>query len=154
MNSRLENIKKFANDKNKEVLEKKLTEQKKVDEYKKKIRELKTRISEIIEVGNACLENDIPLEGRRYGGDEGYDSHQFVTNAWSHLLGFVKEKGKPIEKVGIIGGGFCKYNLITDGDVINVDGETEYILKRFVDEFDEFEIEFYKYVDKTVGGGK
>ena len=42
-----------------------------------------------------------------------------------------------------------KHNLTTDGVNINVSGGVERVLKYFLDEFDEFETEFYKYVDKV-----
>ena len=120
------------------------------------IRLLKPRIDDLIATGTACLENDIPLQGNAYGGHEGYDTHQFITNGWSHLLGFVQNRDPqtrkmlPFTKLGIWGGGACNYNLETDGVTLNVSGDAIYILKRFVDEFDAFENAFYSYVDKVL----
>ena len=53
----------------------------------------------------------------------------------------------PFTKVGKIGGGACTWNLKTDGNEIIVDGEVERVLKMFLEQFNEFEEEFYKYVD-------
>lgn len=121
------------------------------------IRALKPRIDELLEVGNACLANGIPMEGKAFGGHEGYDTHQFITNGWSHLLGFVSDrelntrKQLPFTKLGIHGGGACYYNLETDGVTVDVSGkEANYVLSRFVKEFEKFENEFFKYVDKVI----
>ena len=140
--SRIDNIAKFAKKREEEQLEKETKSLRQIDEYKEKIKALKARIDELLAVGNACLEHGITLTGQAWGGHEGYDTNQFITNGWSHLLGFVSEKGLPFTKLGICGGGACNYDLKTDGITIN-------ILKRFVNEFDEFETEFYKYIDKV-----
>ena len=104
----------------------------------------------MLEVGNACLEHGISLTGSAWGGHEGYDTHQFISNSWSHLVGFIsEEKNKPFTKVGKIGGGACDWNLTTDGVSINVNGDVERVLKLFLDGFDAFEAEFYAYVDKV-----
>lgn len=152
---RIENIAKFAQTRNETQAHKEAAKVQRMEQYKQQIRSLKPRIAELLEVGNACLEHNIPLEGRRWGGHEGYDTHQFITNSWSHLLGFVwkYEKGtrrpQPFTKLGIMGGGACNFNLETDGETIDVSGgDILYVLKRFVDEFDRFEDEFYKYVDR------
>lgn len=152
--SRIDNIANFAQEREEDQVAKEIAALQRIENYKKQIVALKPRIDEIIEVGNACLKHDIPLTGSAWGGHEGYDTHQFMTNSWSHLLGFVDAwengKKKPITQLGIKGGGYCYYNLETDGITVNVSGsETEHVLKRFVEEFDEFESEFYKYVDKV-----
>ena len=151
--SRVDNIKNFANKREAELTREKERSLNKIEEYKAHIKTLKPRIDELLEVGNACLEHGIPLTGSRWGGHEGYDTHQFFTNSWSHLVGFVAEfkngKQNLLTKVGKAGGGACNFNLITDGETINVSGNVEYVLKAFVDDFDEFETEFYKYVDKV-----
>lgn len=154
MNNRISAIEKFAQKREEEKTAKEMELLRQHEEYKARIRALKSRIDELLEIGNACLTHNIPLEGERWGGHQGYDTHQFITNSWSHLLGFVSEydkttrKRKPFKNVGIYGGGACNFNLVTDGVTINLDGkDTLYVLKRFVDEFDTFESEFYKYID-------
>lgn len=147
--SRIDNIKKFAQKKAEEKIDKEMEVIRQIKECKEKIKSFKPRIDGLIEVGNACLEHGIKLTGKAWDSYEGYDTHQFFTNSWSHLLGFVYDKNE-INCLGIFGGGFCDYHLKTDGDFIEVEGRSVlYVLKRFVNEFDEFETEFYKYVDKV-----
>lgn len=154
--NRVDNITRFAQKKAEEKIAKENETMRQIEAYKEKIKSFKHRIDELIKVGNACLEHDISLEGRAFGGHEGYDTHQFITNGWSHLLGFVKvynretRKIMPFTRLGIEGGGACYFNLETDGEVVEVSGsETLYVLKKFIERFDEFETEFYKYVDKV-----
>ena len=153
--SRIDKIVKFAEQREIEEMEKRDASLRRIEEYKEKVRELKPRIDELLEVGNACLEHNIPLTGQRWGGHEGYDTHQFLSNSWSHLVGFISEydnetrKQLPFTKVGKIGGGACNYDLTTDGETINVSGNVEYVLKLFLDQFDTFETEFYAYVDRV-----
>ena len=148
--SRIDNIKNFANKKEMEEMKRKEDSLRRIEEYKAHIKTLKPRIDELLEVGNACLEYGISLTGSRWGGHEGYDTHQFISNGWSHLVGFVSDgKNKPFTKVGKIGGGACNWNLTTDGVNIDVTGSVESVLKYFIRDFDEFETEFYKYVDSV-----
>ena len=146
--NRVDNIKKFANKRDIEQTQKKEDTLNRIEEYKAHIKTLKPRIDELLEVGNACLVYGIELNGRSWGGHEGYDTHQFISNGWSHVTGFISEGNKlPFTKVGKIGGGACTWNLKTDGNEIIVDGEAERVLKMFLEQFNEFEEEFYKYVD-------
>lgn len=151
--SRIDNIANFAKKKEEEAVAKEIALKQRIEGYKEQIRALKPRIDELLKVGNACLEYGIPLTGQAWGGHEGYDTHQFITNGWSHVLGFVKtfdpstRKQLPFTKLGIEGGGACNYHLETDGVTIFVAKDEAYVLKRFVEEFDKFETEFYKYVD-------
>ena len=154
--SRVDNIAKFAQKKEMEKIakEKAITQQ--FEDYKAQIRAFKPRIDELLVVGNACLEHGIPLETQ--SSDQSYKTHQFVSNGWSHLNGFIKEYDQntrqplPFTKVGKIGGGWDDYTLKTDGVHIQISGsDALFALKRFVEGFDEFETEFYKYVDKVTG---
>lgn len=147
--SRIDKIVQFAQKREEDKLTKEQEKQRQIEDYKAKIKALKPRIDELLAVGNACLEHNIPIACRSWGGHEGYDTHHFTTNSWSHLLGFVLAgKNLPIYKLGICGGGACNYDLETDGVSIDVSGDVLYVLKRFVQEFDEFEEEFYKYIDE------
>ena len=149
--NRINNIKKFAQKKEEEKINNEMKIEKQIEEYKRNIRLLKPRIDELINVGNACRKYGIKLTGNTWGGHEGYDTHQFMTNSWSHLLGFVHNGNNDFNCLGIFGGGACNYNLKTDGNFIEVEGNVLYILKRFINEFNEFETEFYNYVDKVTG---
>lgn len=145
MNNRVEAIKKYKTNTEMEEIKKVTEKEIRIEEYKDVIRSLKPRIDELLEVGQACYDNGIELSGGRWGGHEGYDTHQFFTNGWSHLTGFY---GTDFKYVGKAGGGACNWDLKTNGDEIIVSGSEEYILKKFIEQFDEFETEFYKYVDK------
>lgn len=146
---RVANIKKYKEQQNRKEIEKEKISASNIKKYAKQIRALKPRIDEIIAVGNACKENDIPLSGSGRGGYEGYDTHQFISNGWSHVVGFIKDSHiQPFTKVGVVGGGFCDWNLETNGDEIIAEGDVETVLKIFLDGFDTFESEFYKYVDE------
>lgn len=147
--NRVDNIVKFAQKREEEQMEKEISIAKQIEEYKETIKSFKPRIDELLKVGSACKKHGIKLTGKAWGGHEGYDTHQFMTNSWSHLLGFVYNGDNDFNCLGIFGGGACDFNLKTDGDFIEVEGNVLYILKRFVDEFDVFETEFYKYVDKV-----
>lgn len=127
------------------------------------IKELEPRISELICVGNACLENNIPLTGEAFGCRQDYDTHQFFTNSWSHLVGFVgnpHDKSCQIEFLGINGGGACgKYDFRTDGEtVFSVNERNPFdvitppigVMQKFVKDFDTFESAFFSYVDQVI----
>ena len=128
-----------------------------------KIKALEPRISDLIATGNACLQSNIPLTGQAFGMRENYDTNQFFTNSWSHLVGFVgnpHSKSCHIEFLGITAGGACGvYDFRTDGvrvfsinenkpfDVITPNIE---YMEKFLNNFDVFESSFYAYVDKTI----
>lgn len=143
--------------------EKKLNDEKR--SFEEKILSYKDRMYAMIEVAEFALKNGIPLTGSAWGGHEGYDTHQFFSNSWSHCLGFVKNS-LGIFGIGIIAGGACgNVNLYFDGDEVygeiaqrnyktdkieyqQVDPPYNY-LKRCANEFDEFEREFYAYIEKV-----
>jgi hypothetical protein len=157
-NNRVNSIAEFAQRRESEKIAKEKALQQQIEDYISQIRKLKPRIDELITVGNACLQHGIELTGHAWGGHEGYDTHQFFTNCWSHLVGFIHNKDNTITHLGIYAGGACgKYDFFTDGvEVYDRHEETcqkvtpaIYHLKRFVEKFDEFEREFYAYVDKV-----
>lgn len=155
--SRIDNIAMFAQKRDAKQMEEDLAALNQIEEYKKRIRALKPRIDELIRVGNACLEHGIPLTGESWGCHQGYDTHQFISNGWSHLCGFIQRRDMntreilPFTQVGKVGGGACNYNLATDGETVEVTGDAAFVMNRFLEDFDEFETEFYKYVDKVTG---
>ena len=65
--NRIDNIKRFAEQKKQNEIDNTNLSLQRIEEYKTRIRELKPRIDELLAVGNACLENDIPLTGSRWG---------------------------------------------------------------------------------------
>lgn len=154
---RLNNIDSFVEKKEVEKMTKAENERLEIKRLIDEIKELQPRINDLLIVGNACLFNKIPLKGTGFGCKEGYDTHQFITNGWSHLLGFVDKsiapQKLPFMYLGIQGGGFYTYDLETDGRTVYVSGrdgrDKIYVLNRFVKEFDKFEKEFYAYVDRV-----
>ena len=127
------------------------------------IKALEPRIHDLIATGNACLQSNIPLTGQAYGMREAYDTNQFFTNSWSHLVGFAGNPSiKPchIEFLGINCGGACGvYNFRTDGVTVfsvNERDPGDVIvpsvghMKRFLSCFDDFETSFYAYVDMNI----
>lgn len=162
-NARLASLRNFS--KNEETLKMaaQRREQEKREALIQKICTLAPRIDELIATGNACLENNIPLTGHSYGLHEGYETHQFFTNSWSHLVGFV---GNPhsqpchIRYLGINGGGACGvYNFRTDGqNVFSVHEDNPYDIsapsifhmQNFLERFESFESHFYAYVDSVI----
>ena len=161
--SRIDNIKAYAQEK---VLKEQRAEeerQMKCKELTEKIKALKPRIKELVEVGNACLMNGIAIIGQGWGGHEGYDTHQFVTNSWSHLVGFVQGGKSAIFEMGINAGGACgEWDFRTDGNrVYDVHEKTKAHreaslehMQKFVNKFDEFEESFYGYVDGITSKSK
>ena len=158
--NRIEQIKAFSLRKEEEQRVKDIEKINETTRLITEIQKLKPRIDEIIAVGNVCQENNIPMSGESWGGHQGYDTNQFYTNSWSHLVGFVGSSywKTPITMLGINGGGACgNYDFRTDGmDVYEEHEETKekviptiYHMKKFLEKFDEFEREFYAYVDKV-----
>lgn len=153
----LNNIDSFVEKKGREKMTKAENERLEIKRLIDEIKELQPRINDLLIVGNACLVNHIPLKGTGFGCQQGYDTHQFITNGWSHLLGFVDKsiapQKLPFMYLGIQGGGFYTYDLETDGRTVYVSGrdgrDKIYVLNRFVKEFDKFEKEFYAYVDRV-----
>lgn len=154
---RLNNIDSFVEKNRKKKMTKAENESLEIKRLVDKIKELQPRINDLLIVGNACLFNKIPLTGTGFGCKEGYDTHQFITNGWSHLLGFVDNsiahQKLPFMYLGIQGGGFYTYDLKTDGHTVYVSGsdgrDKIHVLNRFIKEFDKFEKEFYAYVDRV-----
>lgn len=134
------------------------------------IRALKPRIDELLEVGNACLENGIELDAYHHNrgfnrSEDCYERGTFVTNSISHRVGFVINAGKydvkPLE-LGINNGGACGcYDFRTDGARVYFVHEKNKLdtkdasyklsdLRAFLNKFDDFESSFYSYIDKVV----
>lgn len=137
--------------------------QNKINSLISQIQTLKPRIDELIATGNACLQSNIPLTGQAFGLREGYDTNQFFTNSWSHLVGFVGNPHRQschIEFLGINAGGACgSYDFRTDGEHVfsvhennpgDIVAPSIGDMKRFLNRFEEFESAFYAYVDQVI----
>lgn len=80
----------------------------------------------------------------------------FYTNSWSHLVGFLY--GNPITMLGIDAGGACgDVDFRTNGEYTSgLNRKTMaiveprlYHMETFIKKFDEFEREFYAYIEKV-----
>lgn len=145
----LRNLENYANKREEDKrrkMEEKLREE---EEMIKQIKALKPRIDDLLLVANSCLSKGIRIENIEWGSMNYKDGH-FGADATTHHLGFSIHRGKAIHYLEIRGGGYDNYNLKTDGYIVDVQGEKLYVLKRFLNEFDKFESEFYAYVDKFI----
>lgn len=152
VSERLKNLENYADEK--EMGEKRKIEKERQEEIAmiNNIKSLKPRIDDLLLVANSCLSHGIRIENREWGYMD-YKHGNFVADAVTHHLGFSTHKGKAIHYLEIRGGGYDDYNLKTDGYIVDVQGlqgEKLYVLKKFLNKFDEFEKEFYAYVDKVV----
>ena len=159
--SRIDNIVKFAQKREDEKIAKEQALKQELDGCKTEIAKLKPRIDELISVANACIENGIDIDSYRYSHSSSYDTWEkgtFVTNSISHRVGFVNPRQNKITQMGINAGGACgKWDFRTNGEntfSANEDDSTRttepllHHCKEFLEKFDEFETEFYNYVDK------
>ena len=147
---RISHIEKIAKQREETKLKEKKTSEEQIEELKKEVLKLKPRITDLIEVGNACLKNGIKLDNT-VGTTEKYENGYFFSNSWSHLTGFIADWNW-ITGIGKVGGGACHYYLKTDGTTIDLRGDDDkckkYVLKTFLyEEFPRFEKEFYNYID-------
>ena len=148
-----------------------LKREKEFDDYLNKIRSLKDRIKELIDIGRELYKNSFPLEVGRLDSDyRNYPMGQFFTEGIFHHLGFYSlRRGYPQypEYIGVDAGGFCgKFDLLVneDGRVFFVNEDTRYtnqikrfdrvdddntrdLLRRFLREFDDFEKRLRLYLD-------
>lgn len=149
VSERLKNLENYAVEK--EMEEKRKIEKERQEEIAmiKNIKSLKPRIDDLLLVANSCLSKGISIENREWNYMD-YKHGNFVSDAVTHHLGFSTYGEKTIHYLEIKGGGYDDYNLKTDGYIVDVQGEKLYVLKKFLNKFDEFEKEFYVYVDKFI----
>lgn len=167
--SRIENIKQYAieRDAAKRIQEEQRQQRK--QGYVDQIKAFGPRIKELIEVANACIENDVEINYQGKSDSQYHDEWNnatFCTNCSTHKVGFVWQYKDQkfinrIEAMGIDGGGANgEFYLRTNGDyLISRKGRSyeaecneldEYQLETFVKTFDKFETAFYKYVDSLL----
>lgn len=154
VSERLKNLENYATEK--EMKKKRKIERERQEEMAmtKQIMSLKPRIEDLILVANSCLSKGIYIgrpnpqrsyPSRGYGTKDGY----FLADAVR--LGFDTDGRRSVYYLVIRGGGFGEhYKLKTDGEVVEIEGKKLSALKRFLNEFYEFEKEFYAYVDKFI----
>ena len=105
------------------------------------------RIKAIIEVGSKLVENKMPL-GKQSCFESGFINHQF---------GFVTEGSRILSPdiwkiigIGSVGGGYCGNDLIANenGEVVSYSGR--YNCESWTKDFEQFEKDFYNYVDNEI----
>ena len=123
------------------------------------IRELKPRIDDLIKLANYARRNGIEINYRDVRNED-YKHGTFVSNGWSHVVGFLDDC--PIKYVGQMAGGACgKWNFATNGNAIfdfagricdeRQEPDIQH-MKHFLERFPVFEEEFYKYIDSKCKG--
>lgn len=126
--------------------------------YAEAIRALQPRIIDLLDVADELWKNRIPL-GKLKKNIVGREYAEFVSNGDTHKLGFCT-KIAYIQGIGIEGGGACGANLVVnrEGEFVEnplnkkwYDKDAAYFdyckkCKRFLDEFDEFEMRVVDYV--------
>ena len=147
--------KKVGNDKDR-ARQKEIETKNRFDIALAKIKELKPRIDDLIKLANYAKGNGIDFNKRGWGGHEGYDTGMFCTNSWSHLVGFVNRN--PIKLLGIDAGGVCgdvdfrtngEYTFGLNRNTMAIVEPSLYHMENFIKKFDEFEREFYAYIEKV-----
>lgn len=125
------------------------------------VKSLAPRIKELVKIGIALADNNIPL-GERKKDIIGYDD-MFVTEGIHHRIGFIcttRDFGythQDVRGIGICGGGYdgCNFYINTDGEIFESDltnpfgRDTSFILKcrRFLQGFNKFEKDVFNYVE-------
>lgn len=151
-------------------IQKALEKEKETEKLIAEIKALKPRIKQIIEIGNLCLENNIPI-WKRYGvscNDADYKKGVFDTDGIRHQLGFypnnhnrTTNRSSHYDYIGYIMGGACgNRDFITDGDLIadtpnrnkfaisSINEPSIKNMKKFLKDFPKFEKAFYDFINK------
>lgn len=157
LNKSIEILEKTA----KNIEDKKISEKKKENQERgdltQKIRELRTRITDLIEAGQKCQELGIDFPTKNEMLQFGYDS-RFEADGVNHDLGFITKEFK-IRYLGIKNGGFNgPWDFYTDGTESFSVANKDYLkgatgdpqiqdMKKFLKQFEVFESAFYQWID-------
>ena len=132
------------------------------NEKEKEMRDLLNRVLSfhsrakvLIDLARKCKANDINLKGKideMYS--EGIESKNFMSDGWSHYLGFNNE----LNAIGFYNGGAFG----PDDTFLTYGGELKFPIRRenavrdfkkFIRDFDKFEKAFYEYIDELYEKG-
>lgn len=151
-----EKIKAFAVNRDNKMKADQEAEDRKRNELIERIRPMEERIRYLLKLAMICRTNRVPIG---YEQDilksDGIKTNCFITNGWSHRIGFTDD----LRYIGYIHGGACgRYDFRTNGhNVESVHEDTGVISKpiiehmeKFLREFDEFEHAFLQYIDKLI----
>lgn len=135
-----------------------------VNNEKEKIRQLAPRISNMIDLANACVKNNIEIYKK---APNHRDRNLFLSDGITHYTGLIAPwrtefNGKEYKYIGIINGGACgntdlrvnkngkAFGWRENSTYPQTYSETEprlVDLKQFLKEFDELEKEFLNFID-------
>lgn len=151
MSNRIDAIAAFAQKRDTEIADKKKQAEDREEFLKQTILGWSDRIQQLIDTANACVQHGIPICYDTINNRD-YEHNYFITDGCSHILGFEFNRYHPstITRIGKEGGGYCHFDVFTDGKTISATGDDRlWALERFVESFDQFETKFYAYVDKV-----
>lgn len=105
------------------------------------------RIKAIIEVGSALVRNKMPLG----------EKDCFESNGWDHRFGFMVEGSRLVNPdkwrivgIGREGGGWSGNNFTVNFEGEVVEYENIYTCESWTEKFEQFEKNFYDYVDNKI----
>lgn len=151
VSERLKNLENYATEK--EMKKKRKIERERQEEMAmtKQIMSLKPRIEDLILVANSCLSKGIyigrpnPLRGYPSRGYSTKDGYFLATGG---RLGFDTDGKRPVYYLAVV---IAKHDMLqTNGKMVELEGQKILLLKNFLNQFDNFESEFYAYVDKFI----
>lgn len=147
--NRIKNIKLYAYNQQQQI---KLEEKRCLDEFyelNEKISNLYPRVKDILAVAYCCIENNVPLFQFKKKDKEN-EFISFEISSGKIMLSLETSNSM----VGMYAGrlGLCNWNgisILMLKDDINLTGYNE-PMKKFVENFNDFECRFYEYVDDIV----
>ena len=155
--SRLEKINNYAILKEQRDEQARIDKEKHLEEMKQSVQALAPRVKELCSLIKALDSNKLLEIHSAFDKD-------FFSDAWSHRLGFRYLNGtfkdgtartssmptmNSIGAIGKMGGGTCKWDIWLDeeGKFHGIGEELEFAMKRFLEEFENFETSVFKFVD-------
>ena len=155
--SRLEKINQYAILKAQRDDQARMNKEKHLEELKQSIQALAPSVKELCSLLKA-------LDSNKLLGTHPTFDKDFFSDAWSHKLGFRYLNGtlqngtartsststmNSIGAIGKMGGGACKWDIWLDeeGKFYGIGEDLEFAMKRFLEEFDDFEANLFKFVD-------
>ena len=164
---RIAKINAYAEKRDNEMHEKLMQKETHLLQMLNEVKALAPRLRELMEVGKALCANGIPLGPKT---DRLDITAEFLSNGWSHRVGFIgrcdfRTGRSTIAGFGIVGGGACGSDLYfnEDGEISDLfpdvgngpvgtrgnkwkDSDIAH-LERFLSEFGAFEKKVYNFVD-------
>lgn len=160
--NRIQNIKTFAMEREAEKALEEANKQIELNMLAYQIECLWSRAKELIDVANACLENniDFPHDKKTRLNENGayVVPYDFVSSGIDHHVGFGAFYDRPVtcrafdisyfNAISKRGGGYSEYELdLCNGKVYYSGRDAKYAMEKFLAEFDDFEASFYAWID-------